>query len=86
VLEAFAAGLPVVSTDTGGIAAMVRDGETGLLVPPGDPAALAKAVTGLLDDPDRARLLARRARREVEQYTWAAVREAWAAVYAGRPA
>ena len=86
VLEAFAAGLPVVSTDTGDIAAMVRDGETGLLVPPGDPVALAKAVTGLLDDPDRARLLARRARREVEQYTWVAVREAWAAVYAGRPA
>ena len=82
VLEAFAAGLPVVSTETGDIAAMVRDGETGLVVPPGDPAALAKAVAGLLDDPDRALLLARRARQEVEQYTWSEVREAWAAVYA----
>jgi glycosyltransferase involved in cell wall biosynthesis len=37
VLEAFAAGLPVVSTPTGDIANMIRDGETGLLVPAGDP-------------------------------------------------
>lgn len=86
VLEAFAAGLPVVSTETGDIAAMVRDGETGLIVPPGDPAAMAKAVAGLLDNPDRALLVARRARQEVEKYTWSEVREAWAAVYSGRPA
>ena len=83
VLEAFAAGLPVVSTDTGDIGAMVHDGETGLIVPPGDPAAMAKAVAGLLENPDRALLMARRARREVEQYTWPEVREAWAAVYSG---
>lgn len=82
VLEAFAAGLPVVSTETGDIAAMVRDGETGLLVPPGDPAAMAKAVADLLDNPDRALGMARRARREVEEYTWPRVRDAWAAMYA----
>jgi glycosyltransferase involved in cell wall biosynthesis len=82
VLEAFAAGLPVVSTDTGDIAAMVRDGETGLLVTPGDPAAMAKAVADLLDNPDRALGMARRARQEVEAYTWPRVRDAWAAVYA----
>ena len=82
VLEAFAAGLPAVSTGAGDIAAMVRDGETGLLVPPGDPAAMAKAVTSLLENPDRALLIARRARQEVEKYTWPRVRDAWAAVYA----
>jgi glycosyltransferase involved in cell wall biosynthesis len=86
VLEAFAAGLPVVSTATGDIAAMVRDGETGLVVPPEDPAAMTKAVAGLLENPDRALLLARRARQEIEKYTWSHVREAWAAVYAGSPA
>ena len=81
VLEAFASGLPVVTTGTGDIAAMVRDGETGLIVPPGDPAAMAKAVTALLENPDRALWIARGARREAERYSWPRVREAWAAVY-----
>lgn len=81
LLEAFASGLPVVSTATGDIGAMVRDGETGLIVPPGDPAAMAKAVTSLLDDPERARLIARQARQEVERYTWPRVRAEWAAAY-----
>ena len=48
LLEAFAAGLPVVTTPTGDIASLVRDGETGRLVPPGDPAAMARAVGELL--------------------------------------
>jgi glycosyltransferase involved in cell wall biosynthesis len=86
VLEAFASGLPVVSTGIGDIANMVRDGETGFLVPPGDPAAMAKAVTSLLENQDRAWRMAHRAKQEVEQYTWARVREQWAAMYSGRPA
>jgi glycosyltransferase involved in cell wall biosynthesis len=81
VLEAFAAGLPVVSTPTGDIAALVRDGITGLVVPAGDPAAMAKAVTTLLEDPDTALRLARRARCEIEAFGWPRVREQWAAVY-----
>lgn len=81
VLEAFAAGLAVVSTGTGDIAAMVRDGETGLIVPPDDPAAMAKAVATLLEDPDRALALARRALQEVHRYTWPRVRDQWAEVY-----
>ncbi len=83
VLEALASGLLVVTTGSGDIATMVRDGETGLLVPTGDPAAMAKAVTSLLDNPDRARLMARRAKHEIDRYTWAVVRREWAAVYAG---
>lgn len=86
VLEAFASGLPVVTTGTGDIAAMVRDGETGLLVPPGDPAAMAKAVTALLEYPDRALRMSRLARQEICKYTWASIREAWAATYVGRTA
>jgi len=83
VLEAFAAGLPVVSTATGDIAALVRDGETGLLVRPGDPEGMAEAVSRLLERQDLARHLTRRARHVVEEFSWPAVRDRWAAVYSG---
>jgi glycosyltransferase involved in cell wall biosynthesis len=86
VLEAFAAGLPVVSTPTGDIANMVRDGETGCLVPSGDPVAMARAAIGLLERPSHAAAIARRARSELEKHSWGNVRERWAAVYTGRPA
>jgi glycosyltransferase involved in cell wall biosynthesis len=51
LIEAMACGKPVVSTNRGGPAETVRDGETGYLVPPGDPAALASRVLTLLNDP-----------------------------------
>jgi L-malate glycosyltransferase len=86
ILEAFAAGLPVISTSTGDIATMIRDGETGLLVPLHDPATMAKAASDLLDQPERALSMALRAHGEVQAYTWSSVREAWAAVYAGSTA
>jgi len=82
ILEAFASGAPVVSTPTGDIAAMVRHGETGLIVPPLDAEGLAAAVLGLLRAPDRATGLARRAHGEIAAYTWPAVRGLWASVYA----
>ena len=50
-LEGAAAGLPVVASDHGGVREAVRHGETGLLVPPGDTAALAGALRLLADDP-----------------------------------
>jgi glycosyltransferase involved in cell wall biosynthesis len=81
VLEAFACGLPVISTGTGDIATMLRHGEAGVLVPARDPATLASAVTGLLDDPQKALMLARRARAEVETYTWDRISAEWADVY-----
>src|SRR4051794_8870392 len=61
VLEAGAAGVPVVASTVGGIPELVEDGGTGLLVPPGDAAALAAAVTRLARDPGAARVMGRRA-------------------------
>ena len=53
VMEAMAAGLPVVSTAVGGVPELVRDGETGLLVPSEDTGALAQAIQALVDNPAR---------------------------------
>jgi len=50
-LEAMASGLPVVASGVGGLAEMLADGETALLVPPDDPAILASALARLRDDP-----------------------------------
>jgi L-malate glycosyltransferase len=82
ILEAFAAGLLVVSTPTGDIPAMVRHNETGLLVRPDDPALLATAVLRLMASPPEAFEMAQRARQDVTRYTWAAVKDQWTAVYA----
>jgi glycosyltransferase involved in cell wall biosynthesis len=81
ILEAFAAGLPVVSTPVGDIPAMLQNQQNGTLVPRNDPATLAAAIALLLNNPGKAVTMARRAREEVEQYTWAQVRGAWADVY-----
>jgi glycosyltransferase involved in cell wall biosynthesis len=65
LLEAMAAGVPVVATRVGGVPELVPEG-TGLLVPPGDPAALAAAIGRLLDDPELARAQAEAARQHAE--------------------
>jgi glycosyltransferase involved in cell wall biosynthesis len=57
ILEAMAAGLPVVASDVGGVREQVADGLTGMLVPPGDPDALAAALERLLADPELRRRL-----------------------------
>jgi glycosyltransferase involved in cell wall biosynthesis len=85
ILEAFAAGLPVVSTPTGDIRAMVRHTQTGLIVPPGDAASVAAAVLHLISHPHEASAMAHQAREDVIRYTWLAVRDEWAAVYDGPP-
>lgn len=66
VLEAAALGVPAVATRVGGTAECVLDGETGLLVPPGDAEALAAAVAGLLADPALRRQMGERARQRIE--------------------
>jgi glycosyltransferase involved in cell wall biosynthesis len=65
LIEAMAAGRPVVSTRVGGVPDLVENGVAGLLVPPGDPAALAEAMTTLLADPQRRRLMGQAGRERV---------------------
>jgi glycosyltransferase involved in cell wall biosynthesis len=63
--QAMACGLPVVTTPVGSISELVRDGETGLLVPPGNAAALTDAISRLLSDVTLARRLAAAGREHV---------------------
>lgn len=67
ILEAMAAGRPVVATAVGGIPEVVVHGETGLLVPPGDPLTLANALHELLAYPERARALGARGRERARE-------------------
>jgi L-malate glycosyltransferase len=66
LLAAMAAGLPVVATDVGGTREAVADGETGLLVPPGDPSTLAAAIRRLAASPEEARRMGAGGRRRAE--------------------
>jgi glycosyltransferase involved in cell wall biosynthesis len=74
ILEAMASGLPVVASGISGIPLAVVDGETGLLVPEGDPGALLGALRWLFADPAAARAMGERGRRKAEaELTWDAV-------------
>jgi glycosyltransferase involved in cell wall biosynthesis len=66
LLESMAAGAPTVATRVGGTPEAMVDGVNGRLVPPGQPAAIAKAIAHLLNDPEAAAALGRAARRSVE--------------------
>jgi len=74
LIEAAQIGLPLVASDVGGIPDVVVDGKTGLLVPPGNPFALADALRRLADDPDLAARLVEGARRRTrELFSWEVV-------------
>ncbi len=83
LIEAMRAGLPVVASRTGGIPDLVSEGETGLLVPPGDPAALAAALDRVLSDPGWAGQLRANALERAELYSWDRLAEQVRSVYDG---
>lgn len=71
LLEAWAAGVPVIATDVEGITEFVDHERNGLLVPPRSPDAIASAIDDVFDDRQKAEALGRRAKRQVyEEYTW----------------
>jgi L-malate glycosyltransferase len=81
ILESFATGMPVVTTNAGGIRCMVTHGKTGLMVPKNDHEAMASWAIKLLESPELAATIARNAYEECSAYTWPAVRQGWLAAY-----
>jgi phosphatidylinositol alpha-mannosyltransferase len=73
--EAFAAGTPVVASDIAGYRDVARDGVDGVLVPPGDPAALGEALHDLALDPERRDRMSERARERAQRFAWEHVAE-----------
>src|SRR5262249_6930231 len=82
VIEAMAAGLPVIASAVGGLLELVDSGRTGLLVPPDDPAALARALEAVLAAPDSARAMGDGAREEISRrYSFDRMVQAFEDVY-----
>jgi glycosyltransferase involved in cell wall biosynthesis len=87
LLEAASAGLPAVVTDVGGNSDIVIDGETGYLVPPKNPARLARAMRRLMDAPaDVHRSFGEAARRHAnEKFRYSVITEKWLKLYFDLP-
>jgi glycosyltransferase involved in cell wall biosynthesis len=82
VVEAMACGLPVVAARVGGMLETVVDGETGLLVDPEQPAALADALVSLLQDAERSRRMGASGRaRAAARFSWGARADKLLATY-----
>lgn len=81
VIECLSCGLPVVTTDAGGVPYIVTHEETALIVPRDDDAAMAASSIRLLEDDSLAVKLGRNGRVECQRFTWPAVRDAWLSAY-----
>jgi glycosyltransferase involved in cell wall biosynthesis len=81
VLEAFASGCAVISTDAGGVPTILTDGVQGYMVPRGDYRAAAERVIRVIQDPETAQRMADEARQNCDRYCWAVVRSQWVSLY-----
>jgi glycosyltransferase involved in cell wall biosynthesis len=80
-LEAMASARPVVASAVGGVPEFITDGETGLLVPAEDSAALCDALRRIVTDPSLAQGLATRARLRADEFDWSAIDAQYQSVY-----
>lgn len=81
ILEAFASGVPVVSSSAGGIPDMVEQGVSGLLVPVGDDEAMARELLSVLQDASLAAGLRQAGLQQAQKYAWPQVRTQWLDAY-----
>lgn len=77
LIEAMALGLPIVSTNVGGIPFLINSNENGILIPPNDPEAMVSAILKLLENPELTQKLTISARKKVEAFDWEIVKEQW---------
>ena len=77
VIEAMALGLPVISTNVGGLPYLIENNKTGILVPPNNKQAFADAIITVVSDPKKAMFLAKKARTLVEGFDWDSIKEKW---------
>ncbi len=77
VIEAMALGLPVISTNVGGIPYLIKNGENGLLVEANDVEGFVRSIEGLIISPDVASRLSERSRKFAEQFSWEQVKPLW---------
>lgn len=80
-LEAMASGTPVIASEVGGLAFLVRDKETGFLVPSRDAVALAEGIATILTDPEKRKLLGQNAAALAQQYAWPNIVDQLVAVF-----
>jgi len=77
LIEAMALGLPVITTNVGGIPSIVRDGENAILIEPNDDKAMAMAIGDLIQNPEKVDKLSRNGRIHAENYDWNVIKEKW---------
>jgi glycosyltransferase involved in cell wall biosynthesis len=76
-----AAALPVIVTDSPGCAEFVREENSGLIVPPGDPASLAQAMASVIEDAEKRRELSERSSQRAVRFDWPRVLNQYLQVY-----
>ena len=81
LLEAMAAGLPIVATNVGAVPEILENKKTGLIVPPADSFTLKKAITQMIDNSENARRLGNNAKEKLKQFDWRSTLEKTKTIY-----
>lgn len=77
VMEAMAVGLPVISTNVGGLSFLIENEKEGILVPPNNAEAFVEAIESIIKNPIMTQKLTENARKKIESYDWEKVKQAW---------